>query len=730
MLLGVNSLLKTTADAATMSSKVNDTLDKLGLTGDAINAKIDDVFNKKRILTKADATERIKDSKWVSHSMMTQSLVYESGDDMLRFFSSADLKFEDTSLGGNFVINPRPQFTRYADPRAKGIMSDTKDVSVAEDKGRFGMGHYYAEAIDDTHQTIHMRFGIPEFNSLLGYVRNFYNNDLNRLATRGRVTPGIEDFLYYATKLVVGWQFKALHLVEYGLKTIVNFFGFIMKIPGSKYYYVRPTMVVYWAAVTNMVNMIASYQGWVGFTGDIKNPDIGPKTRIRSKVSKDDKDSFNYLHGFLPDIFSKTGFIDVYQAATRAERIRISVNDDINDSIEKSGSYEDFKKFSMDFLDGKRQYNRANYSGSTLEQAWHSFKNSEYGSSKSNDIDDILSTEKSIRSSTNESAERQNSTKNPTPHKGQKIDGWIAHLEAVYRDGAEFATFRVDHTGSVEESFQSSTGETDIAQKFNSASAQGRAAKYSLFGGNIDSGPIDLIKSGLGTIMNAGISAIPFVGSTIMPMIKAGAGAAYADIPEYWQNSSASMPRMSYTMQLVAPYGNPVSQMINIYIPLCMILAGALPLSTGKQSYTAPFLCQVFDQGRCQTRLGIIDSLQITRGTSNLGFNKKKQAMAIDVSFTVKDLSTVMHMPIATGFALDPLEGIFDEDTIFTDYISVLASNNLGKNIYVSQKFNKNLMNRYRQMQQMTSPSFWTGYLHDMTPIGMLDVFFKEADRV
>ena len=103
--------------------------------------------------------------------------------------------------------------------------------------------------------------------------------------------------------------------------------------------------------------------------------------------------------------------------------------------------------------------------------------------------------------------------------------------------------------------------------------------------------------------------------------------------------------------------------------------------------------------------------------------------MAIDVSFTIKDLSTVMHMPIVTGFAFDPLEGIFDEDTIFTDYISVLASNNLGKNIYVAQKFNKRLMARYRQIQQMASPSFWSGYLHDMTPLGMLDVFFKETDR-
>jgi hypothetical protein len=373
MLLGVNSLLKTTADAATMSSKVNDTLDKIGLTSDAINAKIDDVFRKKRVLTSADATERIKDSSWVSHSMMTRSLTYEAGDDMLRFFSSADLKFEDTSLGGNFVINPRPQFTRYADPRAKGIMSDTKDVSVAEDKGRFGMGHYYAEAIDDTHQTIHMRFGIPEFNSMLGYVRNFFNNDLNRLATRGRVTPGFTDFLYYGSKLIVGWSFKGLHLIEYALKTVSNFFTFIAKVPASKYYYVRPTMVIYWAAVTNMVNMIASYRGWTSFTGNITNPDLDDKTRIKSEM---DPDAANYLHQFLPDVFSATGFIDVYQAATRAERIRMSVNDDINSAMENSGSIEDFKKFSQDFLDGKRQYNRANYSGATLEQAWASFMDS------------------------------------------------------------------------------------------------------------------------------------------------------------------------------------------------------------------------------------------------------------------------------------------------------------------------------------------------------------------
>jgi hypothetical protein len=95
--------------------------------------------------------------------------------------------------------------------------------------------------------------------------------------------------------------------------------------------------------------------------------------------------------------------------------------------------------------------------------------------------------------------------------------------------------------------------------------------------------------------------------------------------------------------------------MFNIYIPLAMIMAGALPLATGKQSYTSPFLCEVHDRGRLLTRLGIIDSLSITRGTSNLGFNNVGKAMSMEISFSVLDLSSIMSMPIRPSFSSFPL---------------------------------------------------------------------------
>jgi hypothetical protein len=114
------------------------------------------------------------------------------------------------------------------------------------------------------------------------------------------------------------------------------------------------------------------------------------------------------------------------------------------------------------------------------------------------------------------------------------------------------------------------------------------------------------------------------------------------------QSSAAQEPSASTG---VSPYGNPVSQIINLYIPLAMLLAGALPLAKGRQSYTPPFICEVYDRGRCQSPLAIIDSLSVTRGTGNLGFTNEGRALGIDVTFTVADLSSLVYLPISQGLS-------------------------------------------------------------------------------
>jgi hypothetical protein len=187
---------------------------------------------------------------------------------------------------------------------------------------------------------------------------------------------------------------------------------------------------------------------------------------------------------------------------------------------------------------------------------------------------------------------------------------------------------------------------------------------------------------------------------------------------------------MQYALTLISPYGNKMSQMINIYVPLCMLLAGVLPLSTGRQSYTSPFLVELYDKGRAQTRLGMIDTMSITRGVSNLGFNREGEAMAIDVAFSIKDMSSVLHMPIVQGFdILNPLNNIFDDDTVFSDYMSVLGSLSLNDVIYTSQRLKLALTRKGQAMDTWFSKAHAAQFVADLGPLKLISAFYEGLPR-
>ena len=86
-------------------------------------------------------------------------------------------------------------------------------------------------------------------------------------------------------------------------------------------------------------------------------------------------------------------------------------------------------------------------------------------------------------------------------------------------------------------------------------------------------------------------------------------------------------------------------------------------------------------------------------------------------------------MPVATGFSLDPLKGIFDEDTTFTDYIGVLSSLSLGKSHYLSEKIAINTLNKWRSLQDATNVDRLISWMHDRTPLGWADMVMKNTER-
>jgi hypothetical protein len=297
-------------------------------------------------------------------------------------------------------------------------------------------------------------------------------------------------------------------------------------------------------------------------------------------------------------------------------------------------------------------------------------------------------------------------------------------------------------------------------------SSSSRSTTFDFAGGNLSDNPIaKVVGAAMGAVKDtlAGIAD-----GTVLSGLAALGGAAFVDIPKHWQSATANLARANYTVTLESPYGNPISQLTNIYIPLAMLLAGVLPISTGKQSYTSPFILELYDQGRCQTRLGIIDSLSITRGVGNLGFNTQGHAMAIEVNFSVIDLSNIVHMPIVSGFSLDGMQTgisagsvggaiaggavggvvgaaggavvggavgaaggaasdavrnvvqsinqIFDEDSLYSDYLAVLSGMSLSEQIYQLKKFKRNLTKTLADWDNWTSAANFASFAGDSIP--------------
>jgi hypothetical protein len=580
-----------------------------------------------------------------------------------RKYSSASFKYTDSSLGGNHCINPPPQFTRYADIRTPGMLPDAREVSVPYAAGSTGMGRYYSEAIDDHNQIIHLRFGVPSYNSLTQFFTGFYNSTASQLARTGRVDESFfEAFSKFAVKVIT---IAVLPLTIIPMLFIMagSAVRFLLRMPSSKFYYLKPTMAVYWHAVTSMVNQLSVNKRLVTYTqSEVYESFVGEKARI-------DNTQKTIYHQIFPEL-EANGMIDIYQIANRSKRLEMRHRAQLFKQLLQKGDAGWYGKVKKVY-DEKLGLGQADpkesmpFSLKTFMEKWMSAKELAKGSSEGSVERDIRKGPEIKEGSSPDDAKKALSSKYEPNMSGKFWD----YFEANAADGSEWASFRVDYTGPVSESFSNSSAPSSLAQKLNSASSGARDLKINLAGGNIDPlGIVSSVLSGVGSVMSAAADVLHISG------LAAFAGNAFVDIPDHWESATASLPKSTYTMTLISPYGNPVSQMFSIYIPLCMLLAGCLPLAAGKQSWQSPFLCELYDRGRSICRLGMIESLSITRGVSNLGFNDEGDAMAVDVSFSIKDFSSVVAMPIQQKVSINPLEGIFDSENSFTDLLMVYSS--------------------------------------------------------
>ena len=655
-----------------------------------------------------DNIDTIRDTSWVKRSfMISDNNLKDITDQKNRYWSSANGKFTDSRLGCNIGINARPQITPYTDIRVKGRLRGRKDVSPGDTSGNYGLGRYYSEAYDDPAQIIYLRFGVPQFNSLFSFLSRAFDINQSGLTRTGRIPGAMADLgKLFGTYLAITvmpvialpWMIGKVHQTLFGSAT-------------GKFYTLKPTMYLYWSTVNTLVNAVAVNAGiWPKVMGDYG---VGPNADDTQKLGKPFKIDQEYMSAFseaMPDVFSGQNYFDIFALANRAQRLANQVYAD------------DFDKLN--------QGTASDFFGYLKKEATGDLTHSTEISNKEGGVNISHLINRAVSLSTYFKSEGEGiSSMEPNPMLNDEgaadaaktsLKNYAEYFDAEFKMGAQFAVFRVDHTGSVSESFSNSVTESDLSQKLNSTSSTFQQARFSMAGGNLIGG---VVGDTIGAVVN-GVS--DFLGNAadsfllgVPDLVKGLMGDGYIDIPKHWQSSSASLPEQTYNIDLVTPYGNVMSWMMNITIPLCMLLAGVLPRSVGKSAYTAPFLCQIFDRGRCQIRLGIIESLSISRGTGDLAFDTQGRPLAVKVSFKVKDLSSIMHMPVSSGELLKA-DMTMDEDNTLADYLAVIAGQDIYSQIYPMSQARLRAAKILMSLQKVGSSAFWAAKTHDILTSGVL----------
>lgn len=666
-----------------------------------------------------DTPDNINDREWIKRSFMIGDK--ELGEQVYRdnrYWSSAAAKFTDSRLGCNIGINCRPQLSPYTDIRVKGRLQGRVEPSVSDTSGNYGMGRYFSEAYDDPAQIVYLRFGVPQYNGLMNFLSKAFDINASSVARTGRV-PSI---LYDASKMFGSYlALKAFPAVSLTI-LVGKAAGAIFARPNSKFYTLKPTMYQYWSAVNQLVNTIAINAGI--FPKIVDNGDDSQKIGRPYKL---DEEYLDLMSQGMPDIFRDNRHFDVFALANAAQRLANQVYMDDYERLNKStpttftgyvlkkNSGNGTHSTAISNQDGSVKFGMKLNAAVSAVNIWDLVK-------KSLDFSDMF------RSPGKDAAGMEADgriDKDGKQAPAEKKQGFLDFFDAEFRMGAAFAVFRVDHTGPVSESFSSSVTESDLSQKLNGVSSTFQQARFSLAQGNLIGGMVGEAIGGAlnlaGDVVQGGLSGVTL---GAVDLVKGLMGDGYIDIPKHWQSSSASLPEQTYSMELVAPYGNVMSWLINCVLPMCMVLAGALPRSIGKQSYTSPFLCQLFDRGRCQIRLGMMDSVTITRGTGDLAFTTDGRPLAINVSFRVKDLSSILHMPISTGRFFDGADMTLDEDNILSDYLAVVAGQDMYSQIYPIAQGRMRWAKLVMAAQKYTSPAWRAAAIHDimtsgpLTPIG------------
>ena len=684
-----------------------------------------------------DGKNTVIDSAWAKnaftdmHEPTAHDAASRKRDGKLNAFyrTSADFKFEDSSLGGSIGVGAKPSYCRYSDVRVKGLSlrGDTGIGQLPPGNTGLGMGRFYSEQLDDNQMLLYLRFGVVEFNSIIYFFNTMVVSDLRRLMTHGQANTYAyqagrfiaNSVLLYKHPLYVltGWLFK-----DIAKATIAR---------RSKFYNIKPTMHIYWNIVYTIVNTLMAN---LHFMEMVEYKDSASSPREKA-------DKIGTIAGYGKDVLSLMGIrlhkgsIDVVATINRTTMqynnylLLISEIDEQMAAEERAGRTKAIpyikQKASMlyqkidSLIDIFTNSPQAPYIP-TVDTMLDVLRESEIYSVKYPPAQKVDGTTVEAEYIPSKPIYQHVSDDkvNPDGSTAAEMTGdavlsvWSAELD----QGSAFAIFRVNATKEYTESFSNTTKPSATAGSLNTISSTSRTIQHTIARGNLgDSGASKAVHLAVQAAMNLAGGVIDAATFDLSSAIKGILSGIDVDIPEEWDGATTSLPEARYTVDLQCLYNNPISLMTGIYVPLAMGLAGTLPLQTGPRSSTSPLLCEAYVRGGAYKTLAIISSLSIKRGGGNLGFDTHGTALTMSMEIGIKDLSKVVTAPIVNNNSYLLPGYDLGADSSMNDYLSVIAGVSIYDQIFPFPSIRRQMNATLHNFSHVWNPSNIQNALLDTT---------------
>lgn len=254
----------------------------------------------------------------------------------------------------------------------------------------------------------------------------------------------------------------------------------------------------------------------------------------------------------------------------------------------------------------------------------------------------------------------------PTPSGGTKAAGGVdwadqgfAQLWNWYHHSV---CFYIDSQPQVQEDITNGTRQSQLASKVNQIGDMASEIQFLLGGvSNLTGKDFTMDQSNIGSSNTTGII------SSISENIKALMAGGRMYFPEIWSDSNF-MRQYSVSIKLDTPDADPLSVYLNIFVPLCHILAFCLPRSAGKNVYVSPFLIRAYYKSMFNIDMGIVTSCSITKGNQG-SWTQDGLPTEVTVNLTIKDLYDVMSLAVFNN------EGNLESKTVTTNNVDLVLAN-------------------------------------------------------